>query len=201
MAKTNKKQRLKKKGASNKKIRSTTAQKARDSKKAIKKKVASKPKRRAETPSNKKSDVSTNTPRFWTGKMYYLSDDYPNQQDLFDDFKRDDLPEHDPETFDLIRGNIFVNVKAPASQPNEIIIFDIRKSTYWDQSFRGFLYPDNSVSGKVQQVASSGFEDYYFKGEYRRYRQNEIVLLGYFTYHDGSKDTIVFHLKRDKIAQ
>lgn len=145
--------------------------------------------------------IDSGETRFWAGKLYHLFEHVINPQKPFNNLGPDDLLEQDPDPFNLSRGNIFENERAKSGQPNDIVIFDINHREYWDCSFRGFLYPDKTVVGKIHYVASSGLKGESFKGFYQRRSASEIILVGHRIYDDGAMDVVCIHLKRDRIRK
>jgi hypothetical protein len=119
----------------------------------------------------------------------YLFDEYLDSYE-FSSFKKElsKAKESDDQPYILSRGNIFKNEKALKYKPNDIIIFDLTLKDYWGGSFRGFLYPDETVSGKIKYVEGSKLKDDTIKGNYKWVSKNKFIIVGNCAVGDGGNE-------------
>jgi hypothetical protein len=92
----------------------------------------------------------------------------------------------------LNRGNIIPNPK----YKNEIVIFDIVQSVdVYPGSFRGFLYKDDKVMGKLKvNSPTQGVLD--INGTYKKLPDGTLILKCTSTGSDGGRDGFYVELKR-----
>ena len=80
----------------------------------------------------------------------------------------------------LERGNIFKNEKAIGRNQNDVIIFELNyeENDVYPSSFRGFLYPDGSINGKIKYSLDAKCPDELFNGIYQYYQNGTLVIYG-----------------------
>lgn len=113
------------------------------------------------------------------GFLYIIEDEFVPPKKGFDKaYDNGDIPVG--QEFLIKRGNIFPNPKALEKEPNEILIFDIVNKEYEDCSFRGFLYPNGSVNGKIKYLRESEMKDELVSGRYEKHRKRFLIIGEWF---------------------
>ena len=97
--------------------------------------------------------------------------------------------EEDKEPVIIKRGNIFPNENALRRNPNEILIFDIIVDNEIVGNFRGFLYPNETLNGKVtwRIDLQSALEKDVLNGFYKKHSDYGIEFYGYWTDAEGTE--------------
>lgn len=89
-------------------------------------------------------------PQFYNGKIFdsKTKRKISSKDDFLNELKES---QNDKEPYLIIRCNIFDNPKSPSDKPNKKIIFEIDFGKLEDEiaSFQGFIYPDNTIAGKI----------------------------------------------------
>lgn len=136
-----------------------------------------------------------------TGSIYSaVPDSKVNHENLFKELKR--AKEYDSEPFKLSFGNVFNNEKALPKFPNQIVIFEIdfNDNDYYPSNFRGFLFPDGSVNGKIKYSIDAKCADGIFdKGIFKISKKGELIIFGYWS-ESGEESPFFIELESSKMA-
>lgn len=99
------------------------------------------------------------------------------------------------ESRKICHGNIIPN----AQYGNEILIFDMPATDdAYAASFRGFLYGDGKISGKLRWVKEiPGLPDE-MNGKYKKMAKKRLVVKGICTESNGAKDGFYFELELER---
>lgn len=116
-----------------------------------------------------------------TGFVYRIDDiDLDDVKDFKSEVEK--IFEQRNHYLELNRGNYFPTKNAPEKEPNETIIFDIKGHieghAVKDASFRGFLYNDGRINGKITYAAGRAVADERLKGKYEKLDKTTIVIFG-----------------------
>ncbi|MFH2143046.1 MAG: hypothetical protein ABIJ97_11520 [Bacteroidota bacterium] len=107
------------------------------------------------------------TPNLMTGKIFGNEyDPTINKDNLIEELEK--IKKLGPEIYHLQHGNIFKNEMAPKESPNDVLIFDFINTLFESKSssFRGFLYPNGTVIGKMKHSYDAKLPDEHLKGFY-----------------------------------
>jgi len=109
---------------------------------------------------------------------------------------------NDNEPWILSRGNVFLNEKAPKSTPNDIVIFDVFfDNDSYEYSFRGFLYSNGKVSGKLKRSIDAGDTNAgIFNGIYFRLNEHSIIMYGEWEDSKSKESYFIELLKNQEIS-
>ncbi len=111
--------------------------------------------------------------------MYYTYEvENVTIKNLFKVFR--EVKKEEGEIIPLKRGNIFLNPKAMSSQKNDILIFDLDLNVkeFYPRSFRGHLYEDGTINGKIKYSLDAKLEDVIFNGIYQFRTNGTLIVFG-----------------------
>lgn len=142
--------------------------------------------------------MDSNKNNLLEGSLYYTYEvENVTIKNLFKVFS--EVKKEEGEIIPLKRGNIFLNPKAMSSQKNDILIFeiDLNEREFYLRSFRGFLYEDGTINGKIKYSLDAKLEDDIFNGIYQFRINGTLIVFGTLN-SKGVKEEIFIEFKSAK---